>query len=118
MKEIIQKLEQELLNSDIRKSRSALENSLADSFMEIGSDGVAYNKKEIITDLLKETSETKWLISDFQIRILSPRIIQAIYHAAKTEMPANKPQISLRSSLWELIDSRWQMIFHQGTLVS
>jgi hypothetical protein len=30
---------------------------------------------------------------------------------------ADEPPIySLRSSIWKLIDDRWQMVFHQGTL--
>ena len=40
-----------------------------------------------------------------------------VEHAlALRELEEGSLQHVLRSSIWKLIDGRWQMVFHQGTL--
>ena len=48
MRDKIYKLELSHLNPDIRHSVKELENLLADGFIEIGSSGRVYNKKDIL----------------------------------------------------------------------
>ena len=54
---------------------------------------------------------------DFSIRGLARDVIFATYLSIRQEESGNHPLHSLRSSIWKQIDGRWQMVFHQGTLV-
>ena len=53
-------------------------------------------------------------LSDFEAKSLASGVILATYRAVKHESDGRR-SYSLRSSIWKLIDGRWQMIFHQGT---
>ena len=50
----IRKLEEQLLQPDVRRSKSALESLLADDFTEFASDGVSYTKPQVIDALQRE----------------------------------------------------------------
>ena len=51
-------------------------------------------------------------LSNFEICSLSDDTALATYRVRdETRM-----QNTLRSSIWKLIDEKWQMFFHQGTL--
>ena len=115
MKHPIRELEEKLLRPDIRQSAVELGALLADSFIEVGSNASIYDKKSTIEGLLQESPLVRWSLSDFQAQELSPQFVLATYLAAKTEHPEARPVLSRRSSLWQLINGRWCMVFHQGT---
>ncbi len=51
-------------------------------------------------------------LSNFEIYPISDDTVLATYRVRdETRM-----QNTLRSSIWKLIEGRWQMFFHQGTL--
>jgi hypothetical protein len=50
-------------------------------------------------------------LSDFEIHQLSGEIVLTTYRIFNEE----KMQHSLRSSIWKFEDTKWRMIFHQGT---
>ncbi|GAB6522644.1 hypothetical protein bcgnr5398_47550 [Bacillus cereus] len=55
---------------------------------------------------------TLMTLSNFEICSLSDDTALATYRVRdETRM-----QNTLRSSIWKLIDEKWQMFFHQGTL--
>jgi hypothetical protein len=109
------RLERDLLTSATRHNPEALLNLLAEEFREFGSSGRIYSRDEILKALQAELSRHFW-VTDFSVRIVSEGVALATYQAHDSE-PGNKGPISLRSSLWVLRDSRWQMLFHQGTRV-
>jgi hypothetical protein len=47
--------------------------------------------------------------------VLAPGVVLATYRLAWSEGGYEAPKQSLRSSIWKLIEGRWQMVFHQGT---
>lgn len=49
---------------------------------------------------------------DFEIHSLSESVVLATYRVKDKTKNHN----TLRSSIWKLIDGRWQMFFHQGTI--
>lgn len=111
--ETIRLLEERLMQPDIRRSAKDISEMLSDDFIEFGSSGSIYNKKQSIEGLQKEDS-FEVSISDFKARILSPDVVLATYKAVKSE-PNDLESRSLRSSIWQFIDDRWQIVFHQGT---
>jgi hypothetical protein len=104
-------LETALHKKEIRNSPAAVAALLADEFTEFGSSGKVYDKPAIIELLRNEkmASGEKITVENFVVRELSPDVALDTYLASKR---------TLRSSIWRLSDSRWQMIFHQGTRVS
>lgn len=104
-------LETSLHKKEIRNSPAAVAALLADDFREFGSSGRVYDKSAIIELLRTEAiaSDPKMTVENFVVRELSPNAALVTYLASKS---------TLRSSIWRLSDSRWEMIFHQGTKIS
>ncbi|MBN1778759.1 MAG: DUF4440 domain-containing protein [Candidatus Buchananbacteria bacterium] len=113
LKEKIFELETDLLRPETRKSAERLNELLVDNFIEFGSSGKIYDKKNII-ERLPSSISPKYKISDFQIRELADDVILATYKTNKQEEDSEK-NLSLRSSIWKKNQGQWQMEFHQGT---
>ena len=112
--DFIKNLETELLQPEVRKSKERLNELLADDFYEIGESGKQYNKQDILNSILNET-EVKYAIQNFNAVEISPGIVLATYQAEKEV--SGKKTSSLRSSFWQNRNSKWQITFHQGTLL-
>ncbi len=109
---LLVRLEKSLLQSQNRTSEVASQ-WLADDFVEFGSSGRIFTKLEIIQALHTE-SAVEFETSDFQVRFLSQHIALLTYVAHRK---GSRSSSSLRSSLWQQKDGRWQLVFHQGTPV-
>lgn len=115
LKEIIYKLETDLLRPEVRKSVERLDEFLADDFIEYGSSGLVYKKDDILKRLPLEVS-TLYTLYDFEVILLSTNIIQSRFKTERINLDGTKTQ-SLRTSLWKNSDDKWQMSFHQGTII-
>jgi hypothetical protein len=111
---MIRLLEERLLQTNVRHSVNEIDELLADEFIEFGSTGRIFNKKQVIEALQMEAPQ-QLSLTEFKTINLAPEVILTRYIAVKQEQDGQKVY-SLRSSLWKLIDDRWQMIFHQGTV--
>jgi hypothetical protein len=107
-------LEQKLLDPDVRRSMQQMDALLADEFVEFGKSGRVFNKEQVIAGLQKE-HKTQYEILNFKTRTLADGVVLATYYTLLNEEGGKKTQ-SLRSSIWKMIDGRWQIVFHQGTL--
>ena len=112
--DLIKALELELLNPEVRRSKSRLDELIADNFFEIGVSGRQYKKQDVINQLSVE-AELKFTIQNFNTNEISPDTILATYQAENEISGSNKKIISSRSSIWKKKDGSWQIIFHQGT---
>ena len=119
MPEHIKKLEEQLLNANTRNSRKELEKLIAADFLEFGSSGRVWNKKDIITDLLNENTEGEYSLSteDFKVISLSSDVAMATYRCYRKNLSGDILRTTLRSSIWRLKEGNWQLYFHQGTVV-
>ena len=108
-------LERVLHRKSTRRSKEKLNELLHDDFEEIGASGRTYNKDQIIEELL---NEMPFIInaSDFELRIFSEDIAQLKYKTKSTARN-NLMHTTLRSSIWKNEDSKWKMVFHQGTVI-
>jgi len=112
----LRKLEEDLLQPEIRKNREAVAALLADDFYEFGSSGRVFSKPEIIQAL--QTEEPAQIsIADFRVRSLTTGIALVTYRAVKEGEAAQGIRTSLRSSVWVMRDEKWQMLFRQGTII-
>ncbi len=121
--EVIRELEGRLRLPETRRSKAEVSKLLADEFIEYGSSGMIYTKKEVLASLAAESAApggdspdhaASWTISNFQARELTPGIILATYYASWRPQ-VDKETATLHSSLWIKVDGSWQIVFHQGT---
>ena len=109
LKEQLKQLEESHINFEVRKSKEKLADILADEFFEIGSSGKMFDKEECMKAgvVLTEMS-----IHNYEIHPLESNVVLATYFL--TDQTRNRN--TFRSSIWKLIDERWQLYFHQGTI--
>jgi hypothetical protein len=111
----LRQLEERLLQPKMRKSTEALCELLADEFIEFGSSGRIFDKRQIIESVRNEPPVQRSLL-DFKTSVLAPGVVLATYRIVRHGASGAQSVYSLRSSIWKLIGGRWQMLFHQGTL--
>ncbi|TYB30327.1 MAG: DUF4440 domain-containing protein [Candidatus Mcinerneyibacterium aminivorans] len=116
LKNKILSLENKLLIPEIRSSGKQLKRLLSEDFVEYCSSGRIVDKKQVISSLTRGKTNIKMEIKDFKIKILEKNIVQSRFSLIKYKN--NNEEYSLRSSIWKNIDGRWQMVFHQGTIVN
>jgi hypothetical protein len=111
---VLRRLEERLLRPEVRTSADDVANLLAADFIEFGRSGMVYGRQQIIDALCEEQPATR-AMSDFSVRWLSEEVALVTYRSSRIDPDSAKPLHSLRSSIWRMIDGRWQMVFHQGT---
>jgi hypothetical protein len=115
----IHALEMRLLEPAVRASSEALAALLAPEFIEFGSSGRVYDRRQVIAALAEEQSSDAppiaRAIEDFAVRLLADNVVLATYRVARTMPGASYPEHVLRSSIWRHSAGHWQMSFHQGT---
>ncbi|HEV2898790.1 MAG TPA: nuclear transport factor 2 family protein [Pseudaminobacter sp.] len=114
--DLIRSFEEELFKQSIRGSPEAVDKLLADGFVELFRSGRVYDKEEVIRGLATEGTGTMRTLTarDFDIKSLADDVVLLTYRSLR-KGENGKGLHSLRSSIWKLIDGRWQMVFHQGT---
>ena len=116
LEEHILSLEEMLLRPDVRRSAEMLEELIAEDFIEFGSAGKVYNKRDMLHELPKLTPEVM-TIRAFRTRMLSPDVVLSTYSVVSGDPLGSDKKGSLRSSIWKSSEGRWQILFHQGTWV-
>lgn len=103
-------LEQELLESNQRHSRSHVERTLHAQFSEVGASGRVYDREAIIAQLAQEPARESG-----SLEVASPVAIQLGDQLVLLRWRLISGSPSERSSLWIHEQGRWQLLFHQGT---
>ncbi|MYN18214.1 DUF4440 domain-containing protein [Rugamonas sp. FT107W] len=96
-------------------SREDLLKMTADDFWEIGASGAVYDRNFVIATLLEryQSPEPDDLVcSDFTIRQLAHGLYQLNY---VLQQPGRRTR---RTTLWRKTNEAWQIVFHQGTVIS
>ena len=114
---LLRQLEEQLLAPEVRRSAERVGRMLADDFVEFGSSGRAYDKAQIIEALQQEAPDpdVRIRVTEFAARRLAPEVVLVTYRSVRQGAPGAAQVSRLRSSIWKMIDGRWQMVFHQGT---
>jgi len=112
-------LELRLLEPSVRASFADLERLLADDFLEFGSSGAIYDKASMINALLSPhvADAGHRRAVDMEIVELATDVVLLRYRSVYANPEGHVVRQALRSSIWRLADGRWQMAFHQGTLI-
>ena len=109
LKEHLKNLEESHIGLEVRKSREKLDYILADAFFEIGSSGYMFDKKACLES---GVALTEMSLHNYEIYPLAPDVVLSTYFIVDKTRNRN----TYRSSIWKLIDGRWQLYFHQGTI--
>ena len=100
---------------ELGASREDLLRMTADDFWEIGASGKAYDRDFVIETLLeryKVPEPNDWSCSDFVIHQLAEDLYQLNYIL---QQPNRRTR---RTTLWRKVTGTWQIVFHQGTIIS
>jgi len=116
MEEHVRQLEERLLQPEVCHAAVEVARLLAPAFREFGSSGRIFTKSQLI-EALQGEEPVRRSLEEFQTVLLAPGVILATYCAVRYGAGGEPPRRSLRSSIWTCLDDRWQMIFHQGTLL-
>lgn len=107
----IESFERELVDPKIRKDASRIGKLLSDEFLEFGSSGKVYRKRDVL-DNTKNSDLARYQLSDFTFKMLGKRHILVTYRSKNSYK-----EIARRSSIWVNEGGLWQMLHHQATLV-
>lgn len=107
-------LERELQSPSTRGDAARLQELLSPTFIEIGASGRRWNLRSILELLAQETADPNMAaigIENLQGRHLGEDMIQVFWDSTRKEHRAR------RTSLWQRRDDRWQIIYHQATVL-
>jgi hypothetical protein len=116
----IKRLELRLQLPSVRSSRAQLDQLLADEFMEFGSSGKTYDKRQVIQALLadpKSQLPRHPALRSVKAQWLSEDVVLLTFRSTQTRAGTAERLHANRSSIWKRSNGRWQMLFHQGTPV-
>jgi hypothetical protein len=112
---LLQSYEEQLLQPATRSNPAAVAALLADDFREFGSSGRTFTRSEILAELASESPRTLTL-DNFACTTPAPDVALVTYRSTRAT-PDGTRTLANRSSLWIFRDSRWQLLFHQGTSI-
>jgi len=109
-------LETQLHRQDVRADEAALRRLIAEDFYEFGVSGTVWTREAVIEALRGESFSTRE-VTDVRLTLLADDVALLTYRGHRVATSQRPASDSLRSSIWRLRDGRWQMQFHQGTLL-
>ena len=115
IEETLESFERKLHDFEVRKDRDVLNSYLHDQFIEIGRSGVIYSREDIINEFSNTTEFPKIFSENYKFVHISETTILLTYRSAHLNDKGKKTRITLRSSIWQLKDGSWKILFHQGT---
>lgn len=113
---IIQRLELDLLQSDLKAHPGLIDELLAHNFEEIDNQGQLHGRGDVIDWLKCKDPQLHWAFRDFRIKVLTDDCVLAIYALQKP--PQSGTPGSIRTSLWQRQGNDWKMVFHQATKIT
>jgi hypothetical protein len=116
LSQILLELETKLMDPEVRRSEKAAE-FVADDFMEFGGNGKLYNKADALAVMKRHTARVA-AVEEFAVRELSAGIALVTYRARTQGVGGSPGRLSVRCSIWVHRADRWQVTFHQATLVA
>jgi glyoxylase I family protein len=116
VRELLIKLETDIIIAQKNSDFSFVENLLWDEFQEIDSRGGISNKAEV-TRAISKAQLYDYKVEKFAVSAVNDACAIVTYIATTKRLLDGQERIShsRRSSTWVQRDGSWRMIFHQGT---
>lgn len=101
-------------HGDRREDFDAL---MAPGFFEVGASGRVYSREFVLDELDRRraasaTAPEHLVVDDFACRQLAADLYLVTYHLDQDG------RSSRRATLWRAAAGRWQIVYHQGTLIT
>ena len=100
-------------DSTIRSSTKQLGALLCDGLREFGTTGKICDRAETLMSVTNSIEVTNYDIDEYQIVLLGDGHILSTYKLS--ERRGELLRLILKSSVWKLVDTKWRMLFQQGT---
>jgi len=113
--ETLRTLEVALHQPQVRSDREQLDRLLHPRFREFGRSGRIYSKADILAELPDEPQAYEVWSQELEVEPLSEDLALITYRSAHINGDGELERHTNRSSLWQLTEHGWQMLFHQGT---
>lgn len=107
-------LEESLWRPATRGDRAHVEAVFADDFDEFGASGRHWTRRESI-GMAVGAFEIVLPLPDLRMRPLGEDAVLLTYRSVVSRPGEEAPAVANRSSVWQRIDGRWRLRFHQGT---
>ncbi|WP_047492017.1 DUF4440 domain-containing protein [Terriglobus sp. TAA 43] len=89
---------------------------MVDEYWEIGASGARYDRAFILKHLAStppvDAKAAGWITSHHEVRRLSADTFLLTYKLQQVE------RVTWRSTVWRRSEQGWQIVFHQGTVIS
>lgn len=105
--------ERRLLDPAVRRDPDEVGRLLSDSFREFGASGRVWTKQQTLETLQREPPRAGSL-REFEAVALAPTLYLVTYRSRR-ETETGEVREALRSSIWQMEEGAWRLIFHQGT---
>ena len=103
-------------------TRQDFEHMTDSAFWEVGASGRRYSREYVLAEVVKRyddseyrgihsAPENTWQTKDFHCREIAPDNYLLTYTLIQAE------RVTRRATLWQYSSSRWQILYHQGTIV-
>jgi len=100
---------------ELGTSEADLEAQLAPDFWEVGASGQPYGRDTVKAVVLRRYADGEadpWETSDLRCRRLGPDTYLLTYLLRQDD------RVTRRATVWTRAPSGWQVVYHQGTLVT
>lgn len=116
LEQLLLEYETKLMDPEVRRSDKAAE-FIADDFMEFAGNGRVFNKSDALAMMKRHIVRTL-AIEEFNVRQLSPNVVLVTYRVRSQGFGGAPGRVSVRSSIWVHRNGKWQVTFHQATLIA
>ena len=118
---LVIELEQALWAAVLRKDGEKLASCFSDDYVEVTLDGVRVEKQTIVSESPKVDEISRYKMDDACVVRLSDDCMLLIYHLTLEGTCRGvpiEPRERWATSIWSMIDDRWQCRFFQQTSYS
>lgn len=115
LQHLLLEYETKLMDPEVRRSDRAAD-FIADDFIEFGSSGHVFNKADALAMMKRHVVRTL-KIEEFNARELAPDIALVTYRVRSQGFGGAPGRLSVRSSIWVQRKGRWQVTFHQASVI-
>ncbi|MGA0612034.1 DUF4440 domain-containing protein [Caldimonas sp. KR1-144] len=109
-------LELALQSPAVRRSPQRVGDLIHSDFTEFGRSGTCYDRAQILSRMAcEDTGAGSIESSGYAVRKLGADVALLTYRSVRRRPDGGIERETLRSSIWQLGPSGWQLVFHQGT---
>jgi hypothetical protein len=113
--QLLLELETRLMDPEVRRNGTAAE-MIADDFVEFGGNGRIFNKTDALV-MMRHHAPRVFALEEFNVRELTTGIALVTYRIQSQSVDGGPGRVSVRSSIWVQDGGKWQVTFHQATML-